>query len=234
MGTSATVCNRESAAFQDEVDGAIRDLQAQQPGIFSGNAVLSVGAYYVGLIKLLDAKGLCAHHDGEELAVKNSDSFNDQYDVLSARNDVRVGSQTYRVTCTPPAFPLPEPPLQPSPAGCPLPPSREVACSREPVGRYLADVSAAIDQILKERPELFDFTETPPGTDWPRVLDLPAYSNGIVDILTKKGYCGRWDGEEVQIKRTNEFNEQYDVDYQSNYIRTGDGIYRSSCYPAAF
>jgi hypothetical protein len=45
---------------------------------------------------------------------------------------------------------------------------------------------------------------------------------------------GLFDGEEIEVKRTNEFSEHYDVNYADEYIRTGPGIYRGACYPAAF
>jgi hypothetical protein len=54
-------------------------------------------------------------------------------------------------------------------------------------------------------------------------------------MMTRKGYCARDDGEEIQIKTgSNSFSEQYDVNFQDKYIRTGGGIYRTSCHPAAF
>ena len=56
----------------------------------------------------------------------------------------------------------------------------------------------------------------------------------MVSHLSSKGYCAFFDGEEIQLKRTNDFTEHYDVNYSDKYIRTGSGIYRGSCYPAAF
>ena len=41
-------------------------------------------------------------------------------------------------------------------------------------------------------------------------------------------------GEEIQVKRTNEFSEHFDINYADVYVRRGPGTYRSSCYPAAF
>jgi hypothetical protein len=228
-------CNHETATFQAEMDDAIRTLQAQQPQIFDGDYVKSVGAYYVGLIKILDGKGLCAQFDGEELAVTNTSAYSDQYHVMTSKQIARFGPSSYRVTCYPSVVPAVAGPLPPSPAGCSLPPSREVACNREPSGGvYLQDVSDAIVQIQKDKPELFDFTDTQPGTDWPRIKDLEAYFQGVVDILVKKGYCAQVQ-EELMVKRgSNKFNEQYKIDYSYKYIRTGPGIYRSSCYPSAF
>ena len=88
--------------------------------------------------------------------------------------------------------------------------------------------------MLKQKPELFDFGQTASGTDWPVVKDMPAYHLAVVNALAPKGYCGRFDGEEIQLKRSNELSEHYDVNYADRYVRRGPGIYRTSCYPAAF
>jgi hypothetical protein len=110
-----------------------------------------------------------------------------------------------------------------------------VACGREPYGQFYEDVEAAITQILSTRPELFDFGQWAPGTDFPLVKDIDAYHKGVADIMTTKGYCAKADGEEIALKKgTNARSEQYDVDLQGKYIRRGAGIYRASCYPAAF
>jgi hypothetical protein len=217
------------------VDAAIRTLQGEKPQLFNGDEVLSAGAYYVGLIKILDRKGLCAATEGEEVGVANTASYNEQYDVLTARGLARFGPVSYRVTCYPSAVPLPSPGLPPQQPGCPLAPSREIACGREPEGRYYLEVEAGISQILTDKPELFDFGDTAPATDFYRIRDLEAYNKGMVDIMTSRGFCARHDGEELAIKKgSNSSSEQYDVDLSGKYIRRGPGIYRVSCYPAAF
>ena len=203
--------------------------------MFDGNQVLSVGAFYVGLIKVLDRQGLCAATEGEELGVANAASYNEQYDVLSAKGTVRFGPASYRVTCSPSTVPLPSPGLPPQQQGCPLPPSREIACGKEPEGKYYLDVEAAITQILKDKPELFDFSRPRPATDWVLIRDHAGYNKGMVDIMTTKGYCAKHDGEELALKKgANASSEQYDVDLAGKYIRRGPGIYHVSCYPAAF
>jgi len=235
VGALTPSCRADTSDFQADVDEAIRTLQREQPQLFVGDEVLSVGAYYVGLIKILDRKGLCAATEGEELGVARSASYNEQYDVLSARNGARFGPVSYRVTCSPSAVPIPTPGLPPQQAGCPLAPSREVACGREPEGKYYGEVEAAISQILKERPELFDFTDINPGSDFPAIKNLDAYNKAMVDAMTAKGYCAKHDGEELALKKgSNTSSEQYDVDIAGKYVRRGTGIYRVSCYPAAF
>jgi hypothetical protein len=130
-------------------------------------------------------------------------------------------------------IPLDRTPHWGAPGGCNLPPSREISCG-DPAPLFDGDVVGAIDELLKARPELFDFNELAKGTQWPRVKDLPAYYQAVIDILMRKGYCAFFDGEEIQVKRTNEFTEHYDVNLADRYIRTGPGSYRGSCYPAAF
>ena len=87
---------------------------------------------------------------------------------------------------------------------------------------------------MKQKPELFDFEQTAPGTDWPLVKDLHAYQLAVVEALVGKGYCAKFDGEEIQVKRSNEFSEHYDVNLSDTYVRRGAGMFRGSCYPAAF
>ena len=88
--------------------------------------------------------------------------------------------------------------------------------------------------MLKQKPELFDFEQKAAGTDWPVVKDMTAYHLAVVNALAAKGYCGIFDGEEIQLKRSNELSEHYDVNYADRYVRRGAGIFRTSCYPAAF
>jgi hypothetical protein len=224
-------CGTEAPTFLGDVEEAIRTLRREQPGIFSGDQILNVGAYYVGLVRVLDRQGLCADFDGEELGVTNTSDYSDVFDVQTARDLVR---QYYVGTCYPALVPIPRGKTTPPPAGCALPSSREIACGREAEGRFHGDVAAAIEGLLQSRPDLFDFAETNPGTGWPRVKDMDGYHAAVVSALAAKGYCGFFDGEEIQVKRTNELTEHYDVNYSDKYIRTGAGIYRGSCYPAAF
>ena len=234
-GKAEPDCRSDSPDFQEQVDAAIRTLQAEQPQIFNGTVVLSVGAYYVGLIKVLDREGLCADTNGEELGVARSAGYNEQYDVLTARSEARFGPSSYRTTCSPSGVPLAKAGMLPPPAGCSLPSSREVACGREPEGQYYLEVEAAIKQLMKDKPELFDFGQNAPGTDNPKVTNLEAYHQGVADILTKKGYCALAGTEEVGVKKgSNAFSEQYDINVADQYVRTGPSIYRVSCYPAAF
>lgn len=233
-GGEAKRCPMEQSGFQSQVDDAIRTLQRERPDMFSGNQVLSQGAFVVGLIKILDRDGICAGWDGEELGVKTNNEFNEQFDILTSNGLARFGPVSYRTTCYPAAFPIqPGPPI-PAPPGCNLPPSEVLACGREPFGKYFIDVNAAIGDVLLEHPDLFDPLDTR-GEAWPYIKNLEAYANFVAEALTKRGYCARWDGKELQVKKgTNEFNEQYAITLSLTHVRRDPNSYRSSCYPAAF
>jgi hypothetical protein len=230
-GATKYACRTEGANFRGEVNDAIDTLMREQPGIFKGDYVLDVGAYVVGLIRILDAKNLCADWDGEELGVARNANLNDQYDVLTAKGEVR---RYFVGTCWPAIIPVHRRTGHPSPAGCALPPSVEVSCG-DPASRFVDDVLAAIDQVENEKPELFDFADRSPQ-GWPRVKDMLAYEGAVIAVLTGQGFCGQFGGggEEIVLKRTNEFTEHFDVNYQDKYVRRGPGIYRGACYPAAF
>ena len=229
-------CTDGPANFLDEVNDAISAVRGAHPEYLAANNfnVTNVGAYYVEVIRTLDRMGLCAAFDGEELGVKLTDDYNDQYDILSAKDEVRTGPNIYIGTCSPAIFPKASRPPVPVSEGCTLPPSDFVACGR-PESRYFQDVEDAIDQLLVERPELFDFDDRATGEGWPALRDGSGYHDAMLDKLRSKGYCAIFDGEEIQMKQgSNEFSEHYDVNYQDKYIRRGNGIFRGSCYPAAF
>ncbi len=229
-GSATYTCRDERPSFLDEVSDAIDTLMAEHPEYFQDDYVTNIGGYYVGLIRILDRKGLCAGFDGEELAVKSTNDFSDQYKLLTSWNQIR---RFYIGTCYPAVFPLARNTPPPSPSGCTLPPSSDIACGR-PEPQFLGEIDDAIEQVISQRPELFDAGQRAPGRDWPLVKDMPAYHLAVIDELVKKGYCGKFDGEEIQVKRSNEFTEHYDINYADKYIRRGPGIFRIACYPAAF
>ena len=232
-GDPKASCNTQPPDFLGDATGAIRTLQQEHPEWFDGDNVLNAGAYAVGLIKALDSQGFCVQtDDGLEFSVKRNNDYSEQYSFLSSKNVVR---RYYLYTCTPANFPVASaspPPTVGPPAGCKLPPSTYVACGRPGSGVFLDDVTAAINQMLKDHPELFDYSDTRNGL--PRLKDPLACQNGVVSLLAGKGYCGIFDGDEVVLKRTNDFSEHYKINLSDVYLRTDSGIYRAACYPAAF
>jgi hypothetical protein len=238
MGTGSGVnCPRQSANFQREVDEAIAKLRADRPDLFSGRNVLSIGQYLLGVTANLEAMGLCANFDGEEMQVKDSNDFNDQYHILTSNQQYRDGTGSYRVTCYPAAFPTPSaPPPQRAP-GCSLnlPPSRDVGCGRENPA-FLPLVDAAIQKVADEHPEILDKNQVSGGQGWYKILNPEAYFREVVNNLQARGVCAWYDGEELAVKNENESSDQYDIlaGEWPGYTRRGEGSYRTTCYPAAF
>ena len=107
--------------------------------------------------------------------------------------------------------------------------------SRSP--QLTALVEAAIDRLVRERPELFNTQEEAgEGTGQYRVLDREGYLEGVVANLRAAGLCAEraLDRERVVAKSTNAFSEEWDVLTASGFIRRGSYSYRQTCEPAAF
>jgi hypothetical protein len=101
-----TNCPVEGPSFQSEVESAINQLIFERPDIFSGGGpapqVLKHSEYMNGVVANLRARGLCAIVDSDdEIAVKNTNAFNDQYDILLSTGQVR---RAYTATCRPAWF----------------------------------------------------------------------------------------------------------------------------------
>jgi len=112
-GGSGRSCPRHSESYLREVERAIDDLVREEPSLFDqrktrgcGNCyqVLNPTRYVQRLTEMVARQGLCAHYDGEELAVKANNGFNDQYDVLTSDMYIRRQGGSYRSTCYPAWF----------------------------------------------------------------------------------------------------------------------------------
>jgi len=99
------------------VDAAINKLVQDRPSLFNtenppsagGYLVYDPDAFYNGVIDNLVADGLCAQRDyldHDKLSVKEDNSYNEVYDILSSQSRIRRGPVTYMQTCTPANFPL--------------------------------------------------------------------------------------------------------------------------------
>jgi hypothetical protein len=91
--------------FAAQVDAAIAIVQRERPGVVSGDRVLSEDGFVQAVAQILEQRfGLCAKQGGpaDEVAVKSSNSFNEQYDIVFGNGTVRTGG--YTVTCRPARF----------------------------------------------------------------------------------------------------------------------------------
>ena len=167
------------------------------------------------IIDTLDRQGLCAVYDGEELNVRNTNGFNELFDIITSKG----GSWTkYMSTCVP-AVPLPPivTPVVLDPE-CKLAPSRETYCDR-PRSTYEGDVFDALDELIAQerqlaKPLIFDFGDRLGGLDsgW-KVTDVALYFSELRKRLRLKGYCSVYSGDdELWIKKgTNRFSEHWDL-----------------------
>ena len=143
-----------------------------------------------------------------------------------------ASSPTAAATPTPAATPSPNPTV--GAYGCPLPslPDLKNQCPTL-TPQYSDIVNAAIDQTVGEHPEYFDLNDSFGGSNY-RVLDRSKYIGTVVKNIQAKGVCSREELEEIQVKTTNEFNEQYNIWTSAGYIRRAPGAYITTCFPAQF
>ncbi len=143
---------------------------------------------------------------------------------------------TVAPTPTPVATPTPKP-LSVIPP-CPLPasgtgPSATCTAQRS---QLQADVFAAIDRVISERPDLFNLNDVDGG---PRILDYDGYMTAVVSAVNQAGLCGHIDPEgEIGVKRDNSFSEQWSIASRAgwnppsgNWVRRK---YVGVCAPATF
>jgi hypothetical protein len=143
---------------------------------------------------------------------------------------------------TPTATPTPAPTPTPKPLtvvkSCTLPPSSNPksweinGCDKlkGPLAARLAtQVNSSMDRVLNERPDLFDFNDMKGGN--PKVLDRQAYHVAVISALSDLGVCGNIEKEEIAIKNTNEFNEQWNIWTSAGYTWRK---YETTCSPSWF
>jgi hypothetical protein len=119
--------------------------------------------------------------------------------------------------------------------GCGLPPGNGSGqdCPRQ-ISSYLPEVERSLDRLVERRPEIFDLNSTRGCGTCYLVRDTDVYVEEMLKEVRSEGACATWDGEELAVKRTNDFNDQYDILTFENFIRRDNGSYRATCYPAWF
>ena len=137
-----------------------------------------------------------------------------------------------------PANPTPNesaPPPAPGGQSCPLPPGQFNENCTTQTQTFLARVEAAIDEVVRTDPQAFNLNRTRGGCpNCYQVVDPTRYVNRVAQAVTRNGVCGFYDGEELAVKSSNQFNDQYDILTSDLYIRRQAGSYRSTCRPAWF
>lgn len=133
---------------------------------------------------------------------------------------------------TPAPTPLPTPAPAPTPVviyGCGLARGSGDGhnCPRE-APSFQRELEVAIDKVIAEHPDWFDLNR-PRATGLYPVRNVPAYVDEVVENLRKAGLCAFNDGEEIAVKSSNRFNDQFDIITSDAFIRRS---YRTTCYPA--
>jgi hypothetical protein len=134
-----------------------------------------------------------------------------------------------------PPTPVPTPtPLPPASLGCGLPPvaNPAVDCPRTS-GSYQHVVTEALRRLAEQSPELFDFGDRRGSLGY-LIKDHPAYYEGVLAHIRAQGACAVFDGEEIALKTTNEFSDQYKIMTSTGHVQTGPSVYRATCRPPAF
>ena len=143
-----------------------------------------------------------------------------------------------------PVVPTPAPAPTPTPKPltvippCPLSasnPGAAASCT-EPAPRLAANVNAAIDRVISERPDLFNLNDVDGG---PKILDYEAYMTAVVAAINHAGLCGHVDPEgEIGIKSNNSFNEQWIIASKAGWNPpAGNWVQRKyvgACAPSVF
>jgi hypothetical protein len=133
-----------------------------------------------------------------------------------------------------PGTPAPAP-APPTGQACRLPPGNGSGhnCPRQSPS-FLGELEASLDQLARQEPSLFDLTRTRGCGNCYLVRNIDRYVARVAEVMTARGICARFDGEELAAKNSNAFNDQYDIITADGYIRRQGGSYRATCYPAAF
>jgi len=132
--------------------------------------------------------------------------------------------------------PTPTPSASPTPTlGCPAGKGDAQATCFRNQPSFLDAVDAAIDKLVREHPEHFNLNDqAAPGGF--RVLNEDAYWQGVVLNLQAAGFCVEPDITRtvLQVKRTNDLSDEYDILSGNGFIRRGPGSYVTTCTPASF
>lgn len=96
-------CRAEAPSFQTQVEAAQAEVRRTRPDLFEGDRVRSEDGYVQEVARVLRSRGLCAAQGGpkDEVAVKNNNDWNDQYDIVLGSGQTWT---SYQVTCRPARF----------------------------------------------------------------------------------------------------------------------------------
>jgi hypothetical protein len=191
-------------------------------------------------VAVLGLLGLSCHTITEDLPTQRTPNGPNPIPVIVVPVPVLTPTPPPAATPTP-GSPQPgptPPPSNPGSGSCGLPPGTGSgnSCPYRSAA-FQNDVERAIDNTIRDYPSLFDMRDNrcpSIGNGCPRILDPDRYWDAVTSEIQRLGFCAVNDGEELAVKNTNSFNDQYDIYNGEGYVRRGSGAYRSTCYPAWF
>ena len=131
--------------------------------------------------------------------------------------------------------PAPIPARRPPAFRCPLPamPRLDIICPR-PAPVLSAQVDAAIAAHGRRASRSCSTCSQDKGGGSYKVLDRARYHDEVVKNLHAQNVCAIVELEEIAVKTTNDFNEQYNIWMSDGFIRKGRGAHITTCFPATF
>jgi hypothetical protein len=136
---------------------------------------------------------------------------------------------------TPTPTPTPAAAATPQAFTCPLPAMPDLHNTCPKLSPQLWQiVDKAIAQTVKDHPELFDLSVDLFDGNF-QVRERGPYIKAVVKAIHEQGVCAVEQFEEIAVKTSNDFNEQYNIWVSSGgFIRKGPGAYITTCFPASF
>ncbi len=147
----------------------------------------------------------------------------------SGTSPTRLPNPSPSVTLTPAPVPTP------AAASCPLGNgSGKFTCQGDVPGLW-DKLAAAIDQLVVDKPALFDLNN-PTGDHGYLVRDQDAFYAGVTGNLLAMGMCSQLDfpKETLSVKADNTYSEDYHLLTSQSRIRWGLKSYVDTCTPANF
>jgi hypothetical protein len=132
---------------------------------------------------------------------------------------------------TPTANPAPTPTPTPAAFTCPLPESSNPTDNCEVGTPHLAEaVNMSIDALMVKFPSIFNLNDVAGGN--PKVVNPDRYYEELTNELGRTwNVCTKVGTEEISIKFSNDYSEDWNVLTSNNYVRRR---YRLTCTPSWF
>ena len=111
----------------------------------------------------------------------------------------------------------------------PAPAPGNERCPRESNSQFLGVVESAYDSLIAKHPNWFNRDG---GVVYVRISE-DDWAWAVINEVRRKGYCAGRYSEEVSVRTSKAYSENFDVLMSTGSIRRGDGSYRSTCTPAS-